>query len=124
MRGGAREGYANEPGFPAIRRSDRVFGAAQGIEDFRSRTHKRPTAGRQFYRSGCPVQQPRIQLIFELLYGPAQGRLRDVEPLRGPAEMQLFRHGKKGDQLVDFHSIPSLSIEFRVSLELAQADGT
>ena len=46
-------------------------------------------------RVAVALEQAHPQLFFEHLDLHAQGRLHDGQPLRGPAEVQLFGQGHK-----------------------------
>jgi len=41
--------------------------------------------------------------LLQLPYLPAQGRLRDVQPLCSLAEVQVFRHGNEVSNVTQFH---------------------
>jgi hypothetical protein len=58
------------------------------------------------------VEQPHANVFFESLNRPAQGRLGDGEPIRGSAEVQLFREYDEVTQIVQLHGA-GLSLSWR-----------
>src|ERR687891_2497217 len=56
------------------------------------------------------VQEPHSQLLLELANLLADRRLGDMQPLRGPAEMQLLRDRLEVPEVPKFHVLPSLFV--------------
>jgi hypothetical protein len=55
-------------------------------------------------RAGAvPDEQRHAQLVFQLADLPRQRRLRDVEPLRRPREVPLFRYRDERPQMSKIH---------------------
>ena len=52
-----------------------------------------------------PIQEPYAQLIFEFANLLADRRLRDVQPLRSPAEVQLLCDGNEISEVAKFHPV-------------------
>jgi len=70
---------------------------------------KQSTSARQPYPSCAAVEQLDLDLFLELFDLLTERRLRDVETLRGPTEIQLFSDGNEVPQMTQFHAdIPSL----------------
>jgi hypothetical protein len=51
-----------------------------------------------------PVEQPHAQLLLELANLFADRRLRNVQPLRGPAEVQLLCDRNEISEVAKFHA--------------------
>jgi hypothetical protein len=65
-----------------------------------SGTGQKGVAGvRQLHLTAAAVEQAGSELLLELPDRHAQRRLRDIQPLRRPAEVQLLRHGDEVPQV-------------------------
>ena len=85
------------------RRTDRQLGPAHRRQHVPSGVDQRPAARGEAHRPGVALEQPGSQFALQLLDRAAQRWLRHVQPLCGPAEMQLLGHGEKSAELVDVH---------------------
>ena len=63
---------------------------------------------RQRDRALGPVEQPHAQLLFELANLLADRRLRNVESLRGPAEVQFLCDRYEISEVPKFQCLPFL----------------
>lgn len=57
----------------------------------------------QLHALGGAHKQLHAQLFFQLLNLPGERRLRDMQPRRGAADVQLFRHGDEVFQMPEIH---------------------
>lgn len=89
----------------AVCRLDRVLSSAQCFQYRSRRFDQRGPACRQLHRTRVAVEQSGAKVLLELFDGPAQGRLRDVQPRCGPAEVKLFGDCEKGSELLDVHRV-------------------
>ena len=87
------------------RRLQSLRGGQQGPRVLQQLT----AGGRQLGGLLVPGEQLRAQLLLQRADLPGQHRLRDVQPLGGPAEVQLLGHGHEVAQLaqIDIHDISS-----------------
>src|SRR3954469_15351498 len=70
--------------------------AARLLEQHNARRGQRDAAVRA-------VEEPDAELVLELADLLADGRLGDVEPLPGAAEVQLFGDGDEVPEMAEFH---------------------
>src|SRR3954469_9068533 len=64
---------------------------------------ERTTACGELNAARHALEQRYLELALQVAYLPAQRRLRDVESLRGPAEVQFFRDGHEIPQMSKLH---------------------
>jgi hypothetical protein len=74
--------------------------------------HRLPRLG-QFHPAAVPVEQCDADLAFEPLYLLAQRRLRDVQPLGRPPEMELFGDRHERPQMAQLHKTKTVSLGYQ-----------
>ena len=81
-----------------------------GLVDLFEQAHgtgiKKAPGFSQAQRPGLAVEQLHANFVFQLLNLPAQRRLGDVQPLSGPGEAALLRHGHEIFEVSKIHGMP------------------
>jgi hypothetical protein len=99
----AGEPDSQVPGVPRRHPFEVGRGFVDLFEDRRRAPVELSTHGRQPHASSRPLEQGVADLAFDALDLCAQGRLRHLEALSRPAEVQLLRDGDHAPQLTYLH---------------------
>src|SRR5262249_613568 len=67
---------------------------------------KEPPGARQPHPPFAAIEQPDLNLFFQLLDLLTERRLGDVEARGGATEMQLFSDGDEVSQMTQLHAVP------------------
>ena len=94
-RGEADDDRAEIPCGNALHGLRRALGQLQDAPRVGQERHPR---GRQRHRPRGAVDELHAEFVLELLDLPAQRRLRHVQPLGGPPEVQFLRDGDEAGQ--------------------------
>src|SRR6267378_7422825 len=73
------------------------------LEQFAHFLQKEFSLGGERYAARAASQKVHADLIFQVLYLPAQRGLSDPKLRSGPGEVQCFTHGEKISQMPQFH---------------------
>jgi hypothetical protein len=111
----ARCAGEGDPYASLLARDDRPCGIAERadlVEDPARRCQQPIALIGQAHTAGVAPEECQAELLLQLADAIAQGRLCHVEPCRGPAEVQLLRHGDERCEVTQIHDhLPDRSPE-------------